>query len=132
MLFITQTQLLNGLREAHATGNYTRRFQYLVKVPLLIIDDFGLKPLRTPEDEDFHELIAERYERAATILTSNLDFDEWGEAFASNKMIGAATLDRLRHGAYRVVLDGASYRDPKPMPERSKSAVGKGGKSTQG
>jgi len=131
VLFITQTQLLNGLREAHATGNYKRRFQYLVKVPLLIIDDFGLKPLRTPEDEDFHELIAERYERAASILTSNLDFDEWGEAFTSNKMIGAATLDRLRHGAYRVVLDGESYRDPKPMPERSKPPTGKGGKPAQ-
>ena len=131
VLFITQTQLLGSLRAAHATGNYARRFQSLVKAPLLIIDDFGLKPLRSPEDEDFHDLIAERYERAATILTSNLDFDEWGEAFAANKMIGAATLDRLRHGAYRVVLDGESYRDPKPLPERSKPPAGKGGKPTQ-
>lgn len=131
VLFITQTQLLSSLRAAQATGNYARRFKSLVKVPLLIIDDFGLKPLRSPEDEDFHDLIAERYERAATILTSNLDFDEWGEAFAANKMIGAATLDRLRHGAYRVVLDGDSYRAPKPMPEKSKSPAGKGGKPTQ-
>ena len=130
VLFITQTQLLSSLRAAHATGNYARRFQYLVKVPLLIIDDFGLKPLRSPEDEDFHDLIAERYERAATILTSNLDFDEWGEAFAANKMIGAATLDRLRHGAYRVVLDGESYRSLKPVPERSKPPARKGGKPT--
>ena len=51
------------------------------------------------------------------------------ESFAANKMIGAATLDRLRHGAYRVALDGESYRDPKkPMPERSKPPAGKGGK----
>jgi len=41
-------------------------------VGLLIIDDFGLKPLRAPADEDLHDLIAERYERAATIVTSNL------------------------------------------------------------
>lgn len=128
VLFITQTMLLSSLRAARATGNYARRFQYLVKVPLLIIDDFGLKPLRSPEDEDFHDLIAERYERAATILTSNLDFDEWGEAFAANKMIGAATLDRLRHGAYRVVLDGESYRSLKPVLERSKPPAAKGGK----
>jgi DNA replication protein DnaC len=47
----------------------------LAKLPLLIIDDFGLKPLRSPDDEDFHDLIAERYERAAIILT-NLDFPE--------------------------------------------------------
>jgi hypothetical protein len=70
------------------------------------VEDFGLKLLRSPEDEDFHDLVAERYERAATILTSSLDFPEWGEAFPGNKMIGAATLDRLRHGAYKVILDG--------------------------
>lgn len=110
VLFVTQKQLMDKLREARATDAYQRRFQQLVKVPLMIIDDFGLKPLRPPEDEDFHDLIAERYERTATILTSNLDFTEWGEAFIANKMIGAATLDRLRHGAYRVVLEGDSYR----------------------
>jgi DNA replication protein DnaC len=47
-----------------------------------LIDDFGLKPLRAPADEDLHDLIAERYERGATIVTSNLDFDEWDQAFA--------------------------------------------------
>ncbi len=69
----------------------------------------GSKPLRPPQDEDFHDLIAERYEQRATIVTSNLDFAEWGDAFP-NRLLGAATLDRLRHGAYRVVLDGESYR----------------------
>ncbi len=59
----------------------------------MILDDFGLKPLRPPLDEDFHDLIAERYERAATIVTSNLDFTEWGDAFP-NRLLGAATLDR--------------------------------------
>ncbi|MFC0694358.1 ATP-binding protein, partial [Paraburkholderia humisilvae] len=93
-----------------------------------LVDDFGLKPMRTPEDEDFHDLIAERYERASTVLTSNLDFTEWGDAFATNKMPGAATLDRLRHAAYRVVLDGESYRVPRPMPD-SKSTLAKGGKN---
>ncbi len=113
VLFATQTQLLASLHGARAVGTYERRSTALAKVPLLIIDDFGLKPLRPPEDEEFHDLIAERYERAATVLTSNLDFAEWGAAFAANRMLGAATLDRLRHGAYRVVLDGDSYRSPK-------------------
>ena len=115
-----------SLRTAQAMGNYERRFQYLAKLPLLVIDDFGLKPLRPPEDEDFHDLIAERYERAATILTSNLDYSEWGAAFPANKMLGAATLDRLRHGAYRVVLDGESYRSLKPMAEKSGPPASKG------
>jgi DNA replication protein DnaC len=131
VLFATQTQLLASLRSAGATGTYERRFQQLVKVPLLICDDFGLKPLRSPDDEDFHDLIAERYERTATVLTSNLDFTEWGEAFASNKMIGAATLDRLRHGAYRVVLDGESYRRLRLASEKAKPPAPKGGRADQ-
>jgi len=115
VLFTTQSKLLGNLHAARATGNFERRFQALVKMPLLIIDDFGLKPLRAPHEEDFHDLVAERYERSATVVTSNLEFSEWGQAF-SNKLLGAATLDRLRHGAYRVVLDGESYRTPRPLP----------------
>ena len=74
-------------------------------------------------------VIAERYERAATIITSNLDFAEWGDAFPANKMLGAATVDRLRHGAYRVVLDGASYRAPRTTVGTPKPAVAKTPKS---
>lgn len=124
VLFTTQTQLLGSLHAARATGTFERRFQALARIALLIIDDFGLKPLRPPQDEDFHDLISERYEQTATIVTSNLDFSEWGDAFP-NRLLGAATLDRLRHGAYRVILDGESYRAPKPLPERAKTQVEK-------
>ena len=101
-----------------------------MKVDLLIIDDFGLKPLQSPQDEDLHAVIAERYEERSTIMTSNLDFDEWGEAFP-NKIIGAATLDRLRHGAYRLVLDGKSYRTPKPLPKRQKLSLNRRTKNSK-
>ncbi len=131
VLFTTQAQLLASLQAARATATYERRLQYLARLPLLIIDDFALKPLRSPEDEDLHELVAERYEQAATILTSNLDFSEWGEAFPHNKMLGAATLDRLRHGAYRLILEGESYRLPKPLPESRSPALAKGEKNLQ-
>jgi len=114
VVFITQTQLLGSLHAARATGTYERRFQTLARVPLLLVDDFGLKPLRPPHDEDIHDLVAERYERAATLVTSSLDFPEWGDAFA-NRLLGAATLDRLRDGAYRIVLDGESHRKPRPL-----------------
>jgi DNA replication protein DnaC len=124
VLFTSQTKLLGSLHAARATGAYERRFQTFARAPLLIIDDFGLKPMASPHDEDFHDLIAERYENAATIVTSNLHFDEWGDAFP-NRLLGAATLDRLRHAAYRVVLDGDSYRAPRPLPETPKKALGK-------
>lgn len=109
VLFFTQTQLFKHLQAARAIGEYDKKFQQLVKVPLLVIDDFGLKPFRTPQDEDLHDLIAERYEKASTMITSNLDFSEWGDAFP-NKLLGAATIDRLGHGAYKIVLEGSSYR----------------------
>lgn len=126
VLFTTQSKLLGLLQAARATNCFERRFQSLAQTDLLIIDDFGLKPIRPPQDEDFHDLIADRYERRATVITSNLDFPEWGEAFP-NRLLGAATLDRLRHGAYRVVLDGESYRAPRPFPEKSKNTIAKGG-----
>ena len=109
VLFFTQAKLLANLHAARATNTYEKRFQTLAKVDLLIIDDFGLKPLKSPQDEDLHDLIDERYEQKSTIITSNLDFSEWGQAFPS-KLLGAATLDRLRHNAYRLILEGESYR----------------------
>lgn len=130
VLFTSQSQLTSSLHAARAIGTYERKLQAVARIDLLIIDDFGLKPLRAPHDEDFHELIAERYERASTIVTSNLDFAEWADAFPTNKILGAATLDRLRHGAHRIVLDGPSYRIPRPAPDSPKSVIAKTPKTT--
>lgn len=130
VVFGTCAQLTQSLNAARATGGYDRKLAALARVPLLIIDDFGLKPLRPPADEDLHDLIAERYESAATVITSNLDFTEWDQAFPSNRLLASATLDRLRHNAYCLVLDGASYRAPKLSPAATKSAVAKGTKTT--
>ena len=109
VLCTTQSKLSEELQLARAVNAYAKKVKVLAKIPLLIIDDFGLKPLRPPQDEDLHDLIDERYEQRSTIITSNLDFSEWGQAFP-NKLLGAATLDRLRHNAYRLVLEGESYR----------------------
>lgn len=130
VVFYTQTQLLAQINAARATGSYERKMQTLARVPLLIIDDFGLKPLRQGQDDDIHELIAERYERHSTIVTSNLDFVEWGDAFP-NKLLGAATLDRRRHRAHQVVLDGKSYRTPRPSNQDLKTTSGQSGKTEE-
>lgn len=115
--FTTHAKLLGHLHEARATNTYQRRFATYARVDLLIVDDFGLKPMQSPHDEDFHDLVAERYETKSMIVTSNLDFTEWHDAFP-NRLLGAATLDRLRHDAYRIVLDGNSFRAPRPLPNR--------------
>jgi DNA replication protein DnaC len=115
VLFTSCSALTQMLHAARATNAYERKLHSLSRIPVLIIDDFGLKPLRSPADEDLHELIAERYERTATIITSNLDFSEWDQAFPSNPLLASATLDRLRHNAYCLTLDGQSYRTPRQM-----------------
>jgi len=109
VLWLTQSKLFSELQGAKAFGRYEKKFSEFAKVPLLIIDDFGLRPMRSPQDEDFHDLISERYERASTVVTSNLDFSEWGNAFP-NQLLAAATLDRLRHNAHKIILEGASFR----------------------
>ena len=109
-LWMSQNKLFGDLQEARAIGRYEKKFSELAKIPLLVIDDFGLRPMHHPQDEDFHDLVSERYERAATIITSNLDFSEWGSAFP-NKLLAAATIDRLRHNAYKVIIDGPSFRE---------------------
>jgi len=116
VLFTTVSKMLGQLHAARATNGFDRHFAKLAAVDLLIIDDFGLKPLQGSQDEDFHDVIAERYERKSTIVTSNLDLPEWTDAFP-NRILGAATIDRLRHGAYKVVLEGKSYRSTKPLPK---------------
>ena len=116
VVFSTCTGLAQSLNAARATGAYERKLASLARVPLLIIDDFGLKPLRPPADEDLHDLIAERYEQTTTIVTNNLDFAEWDQAFPANRLLASATLDRLRHNAYCLVLDGQSYRSTKISP----------------
>jgi len=109
VIWLTQSKLFAELQAAKAFGRYEKKFAEFSKVTLLIIDDFGLRPMRSPQDEDFHDLISERYERASTIVTSNLHFSEWGSAFP-NQLLAAATLDRLRHDAHKIILEGASFR----------------------
>ena len=129
VLFTTCAHLTQSLNAARAAGAYQRKLSALARIPLLIIDDFGLKPLRAPADEDLHDLIAERYERTATVVTSNLDFPEWDQAFPANRLLASATLDRLRHNAYCLVLDGQSYRSPRTLPTPRSTTTQKTAKS---
>ena len=114
VLFTTVSKMLSQLNAARANNGFDRQFAKFASATLLIIDDFGLKPLKGSQDEDFHDVIAERYERKSTIVTSNLDIPEWTDAFP-NRILGAATIDRLRHGAYKIVLEGKSYRSPRSV-----------------
>jgi DNA replication protein DnaC len=130
VLFTTVSKMLGQMNAARAHNGFDRHFAKLAAVDLLTIDDFGLKPLQGSQDEDFHDLITERYERKSTIVTSNLDIPEWTDAFP-NRILGAATIDRLRHGAYKIVLDGKSYRSAQPVSKAQNVTCEKSEKTTE-
>jgi DNA replication protein DnaC len=102
-------RLLADLHAARANGAFTRRFARLCSVGLLVIDDFGLRPLAATGAEDLYELIRERYERKALIITSNRAFQEWPEVFG-DALLASAALDRLTHHCHTLVITGQSYR----------------------
>ena len=70
---------LAQLAAGRADGTYERRLASFARPHLLILDDFGLKPLRAPAPEDLYEIVAERYEKGSVIITSNRAFAEWPE-----------------------------------------------------
>ena len=81
----------------------------MAKCKLLIIDELGFVPLSKTGAELLFELISQRYERGATMITSNLPFEEWTETFGSERLTGAL-LDRLTHHVHIVEMNGESYR----------------------
>lgn len=110
VLFTTVIKMLGHLGAGRADATYDRRLAGYLRPDLLILDDFGLRPLRGYEPEDFYEVINERYERGSTMLTSNRDYAEWPEAFGDNSLLASAALDRLAHRAHLITITGNSYR----------------------
>lgn len=111
VLFTTAAQMFTQLRAGRGDGSFDRRLLKYTAPELLIVDDLGLRPLRHEEPEDLHDIIRARYERTATILTSNRDVTEWPSMFGDPLMASAA-MDRLLHHAHVVVLEGDSFRNP--------------------
>jgi DNA replication protein DnaC len=79
MRYERTARLLESLRIAHGDGSYPKRLTALAKVDLLILDDFGLKPLTQTERHDLLEIIEDRHERRSTLVTSQLPIGAWHE-----------------------------------------------------
>ena len=77
---------------------------------LLVIDELGYLPFGREEANLFFHVIAKRYERASTVITSNLIFAQWATTLADDATLTAALLDRLLHHAHIVQISGESYR----------------------
>jgi DNA replication protein DnaC len=107
--FTTAAALVHELLEARDEKRLLRLQKQLAGYKLLVIDELGFVPLSKNGAELLFEVFSQRYERGATLVTSNLPFDEWTGVLGSERLTGAL-LDRLTHHVHILEMNGESYR----------------------
>lgn len=109
-LFIKAQDLFDDMLASLADRSTRSLLNRLMNVPLLCIDELGYLNLRPEQTNIFFRLMDERYGRRSTIITTNLDFDEW-YAFLGNKRMVASLLERMRHYCHTIRIEGPSLRE---------------------
>ncbi|MBM4109669.1 MAG: ATP-binding protein [Phycisphaerae bacterium] len=112
-LFIKAQDLFDEMYASLADRSTRALLKRLVHYDVLLIDEMGYLNLRPEQTNIFFKLMEDRYGRKSTLLTTNLDYDDW-YAFLGRKEMVAALLDRLRHRCHTVRIDGPSLRAPSP------------------
>jgi DNA replication protein DnaC len=109
--FTTAADLVITLETAQRQGRWKEAMHRTVSIyKLLIIDEIGYLPLAREQANLFFQVVAKRYEKGAMILTSNLTFGSWDQAFAGDPVLTAAMLDRRLHHSTALAIQGESYR----------------------
>lgn len=111
VLYTSAHEMLTKLRASRADQSYDRCLARFAAPDLLIVDDLGLRPLEHDEPIDLYEVIRQRYERGAMVITSNRALEEWAPLFG-DELLASAAMDRVMHHAHVVVIEGNSYRTP--------------------
>ena len=109
VLFTGAMPLVASLAKAHADGRLEERLTHFAKPKLLIVDELGYLPLEPDAAHLFFQLVSRRYERGATLITSNRAVGEWGAVFG-DAVVATAILDRLLHHSHVITIRGDSYR----------------------
>lgn len=104
------TTLLEEIKMARLDGSYTKTLAKISKFKLLLLDDFGVTPLKGDEINDLFEIIEERTLNGSIIITAQLPIKEW-HAYLGNETIADAMMDRLIHTAHKIELKGPSMRE---------------------
>jgi DNA replication protein DnaC len=110
-LFVRAQDLFDEMYASLADRSSRKLVDRLARVDVLVVDEMGYLNLRPEQTNIFFKLMEERYRRRATIITTNLKYDEWHN-FLGNKALVDALLSRLRHQCHTVDIDGPSLRDP--------------------
>lgn len=115
--FIKAQDLFDEMYESLADRSTKRLLNHLANIDLLLIDEMGYLNLSREQTNIFFRLMEERYNRKSTIITTNLEYDEWYD-FLGNKRMVEALLSRLRHHCRTIKIDGPPLRIPEePQPE---------------
>lgn len=109
--FIRAQDLFDEMYASLADRSSRKLLKKLANLDLLVIDEMGYLNLRPEQTNIFFRLMEERYNRRATVITTNLEYDEWHE-FLGNRSMVEALLSRLRHRCHTVRIDGPSLREP--------------------
>lgn len=108
VIFTTAQRMIQHLNGSEARGTLEAALKKYRKVPLLIIDEIGFMPMDEESANFFFQVINERYEKAATIVTTNLPLSQWADFMPDAQ--ANAILDRLVHHSVRIQIIGKSYR----------------------
>jgi DNA replication protein DnaC len=120
--YVRAHTLLEELADATLDGTRKTFLADLAAVPLLIVDDLGMRKLPHTAAEDLLEIIMRRYERASTLLTSNRPVDDWGKLLGDTAAV-TALLDRLLHHAHVLKCGPRSWRTKVQTDLRSDEAT---------
>ena len=108
-LYLRLPRFLQELPIAKGDGRYGKLLTMLAKTDVLILDDWGLAPFSEENRRDLLEIVEDRHDRRATIITSQLPVEHWHDALG-DPTLADAILDRLVHNAYKIALHGESMR----------------------
>ena len=111
VLFISAIETINNLYSAQQAGRLKQELKKYLKPALLILDELGYLPIDKIGADLLFQLISQRYEQGAIIITTNRVFKDWPQIFNNDNMLTSALLDRLLHHIEAaVVVEGKSYR----------------------
>jgi DNA replication protein DnaC len=115
--FTRVVDMLNELTTAHINGTLRKALRPDTRPDLLLLDELGYLPIDKRGADLMFQVVAARYERGSTVVTTNRIFREWGKIFDLDNTLATALIDRLMHHGEPVTIEGKSYRLKDQLPD---------------
>jgi DNA replication protein DnaC len=117
VLFATAIDVINTLAAAQTAGRLKAELKKYTRPAVLILDELGFLPIDKAGADLLFQVISQRYEQGALVITSNRAFKDWPEIFNNDSTLTSAILDRLLHHAETIIIEGKSFRMKDSLPQ---------------